>query len=592
MTRSVLGVSLLAMTFTTAGSAAAQVTELDQAGIDARIAEALRAGDEAVGHGGHGHHVKNVIVLIPDGCSQSIQTLARWYKGEPLAVDELNVGVVETPMADSVITDSASAATAFASGYKTSNGFLSVGPRADTVLSTYEWPMPPAYLSYRPLGTVLEGAKLRGKATGLISTSRFTHATPAGWACHSRSRNNEHKEIAEHMVYNEVDLVFGGGERNLLPISMGGKRVDGEDLVAVLQGRGYTIVRTEAEMNSSYGLPVYGMFNMSHMAPELDRPLLAPTEPSLADMTSRAIELLSSDPQGFFLMVEGSEVDWAGHANDAVWMVTDFIEFDEAVKVAVDFAAQDGRTLVLAYPDHSTGGLDIGNRQYNGAYTHLTVEALVDPLQGMTVTAATLAAEIAAMPGGVTVANIQTKAFERWNLIVSTEVAQEVIDLTGAQEGLDGYVVSFDYALGRVLSERYTAVGWTSHGHNAEDVPLWAFGPGAPAGLVDNTELATIAAEALGIDLDMVNYRLFVDLDDEFSAWTLDVTDPENPVAKLSSPTANAELPCNKDVLTVTTTSGTSRTYDLPGVVVHAPDTGRVYVSRLAVWIMHLYGIW
>ena len=104
---------------------------------------------------------------------------------------------------------------------------------------------------------------------------------------------------------------------------------------------------TKAEMDAVSCLPVYGMFAWSHMDAEIDRPIYNPDEPSLSEMTAKAIELLSKNPNGFFLMVEGSEVDWAGHNNDPVWMVTDFIEFDNAVKVAVDFAKRDGKTAVV-----------------------------------------------------------------------------------------------------------------------------------------------------------------------------------------------------------------------------------------------------
>ena len=536
--------------------------------------------------------IKNVIVLIPDGCSQNIQTLARWYKGEKLTLDDLNVGVVKQEMANSVITGSAAAATAFATGYKTTVRFLSVGPREDDVLSTYKWPFPPESFSYRPLATVLEGAKLKGMATGLISTSRFTHATPAAWACHSMDRGNEHTDIAEQMVYNEVDLIFGGGERNLVPTTMGGKRIDGEDLREVLLDRGYKIVRTKAEMDALTSFPVFGMFAWSHMDADIDRPGYNPDEPSLSEMTSKAINILSEDEEGFFLQVEGSQVDWAGHNNDPVYMVTDFIEFDKAVKVSVDFARKDGHTLVLAYPDHNTGGMSVGNRNYNVAYTHLSIEELVEPLKGMTVTAEALSDEIEAMAGGITVENIKTKTLELWNLHVSDEVAQEIINMTGIQEGYDNYTVCFSYALARVLSEHYTAIGWTSHGHNAGDVPLWAYGPGAPKGLLDNTELAKVVADALDINMMSVNLRLYVDLDEVFENWTLDKSDPLNPVVRAEGRMdIKLELPCSKDLLIVNTEWEEPRIINLEGLVVYAPMTERVYVPHQAVKLMRRYGV-
>jgi alkaline phosphatase len=567
----------------------AKGNKLDQDRIDAEVKAAILAGRNRI-PGGDGM-ARNVIVLIPDGCSYSIETLARWYKGEPLAVDEMVVGSVSTWMANSVITDSAPAATSIATGFKSTNRFIGVGPRANDVLSTYQWPLPSSYLSYRPLATVLEGAKLLGKSTGIVCTCTFTHATPGSFAAHSDDRGKENRDISEHMVYNNIDLVFGGGERFLLPAAQGGRRVDGEDLIAVLTGRNYSIVRTEAEMNTLTRLPAYGMFAWSSMEPELNRPIYEPQQPSLAAMTQKAIHLLSQDHDGFFLMVEGSQVDWAGHANDAAWMVTDFLEFDEAVAAALDFAKMDGHTLVLAFPDHNTGGMDIGSRKYNGAYTELTVEALVDPLKDMTVTAGALAEEILAMPGGATVANIISKTQQLWNMTVTPDVAQKVLDLTGVQEGLGNYTISFDYALGRVLSEHYTAVGWNSHGHNGEDVPLWAFGPGAPSGLLDNTDLATTVADALGFPLELVNRWLFVDLGTEFPNWVLDTTDPANPVARVNGTFASAELPARKDFLRINTFVNCSRTYELPGVVVHAPQTGKVYVSLWAVWLMRLYGL-
>jgi alkaline phosphatase len=179
--------------------------------------------------------IKNVIVLIPDGCSQSVETLSRWYSGQPLEVDDMATGTVSTYATDSVVTDSSVALIAFATGYKTTYCFLSIGPSNSTVLSTLE--MPPEKLQYRPLATVLEASKLRGKATGLVATSRVTHAMPAGFAFHVDNRDNE-TQIAEPMVYENVDVVFGGAASYLVPKADGGKRTDGENLTKVLLKRG------------------------------------------------------------------------------------------------------------------------------------------------------------------------------------------------------------------------------------------------------------------------------------------------------------------------------------------------------------------
>jgi len=150
--------------------------------------------------------VKNVIVMIADGCSSEQYTLARWFQGSSLALDEMLVGGVKTYISDSVIADSAPAATAFASGVRTADEFIGIGPKPDTLRPDLE---PPAELQYRPLATVLEGARLLGKATGIVVTSRVTHATPAAYVSHVPSRKLE-EDIMEQLVYQNVDVVLGG----------------------------------------------------------------------------------------------------------------------------------------------------------------------------------------------------------------------------------------------------------------------------------------------------------------------------------------------------------------------------------------------
>jgi alkaline phosphatase len=225
--------------------------------------------------------VKNVIVLIPDGNHTSIQTLARWYRGERLAVDEMGAGTMSTDMVNSVITGSAAAGTAQSTSYKTTVRFLGIGPRPDDALSTYQLPasIPRTdeearwnWLAYRPMATVLEGAQRVGKATGLVSTSRVTHATPASYAVHVDDRGKDN-EIMEQLVHQDLDVVFGGGWRHLLPEgdARGGRRTDGEDLLEVLAERGYQTLTTAAELDALTGGRAWGLFASSHMMPELDR---------------------------------------------------------------------------------------------------------------------------------------------------------------------------------------------------------------------------------------------------------------------------------------------------------------------------------
>ena len=516
--------------------------------------------------------IKNVIMMIPDGCDETVQTVARWYKGEDLQVDKMAIGAVKIHMADSIITDSASAATAFAEGIKTSNGFLGVGPDPETLLSVYS----PEDMAtpYAPVASVLEAAKLAGKATGVVATSRITHATPAGFYTHVEDRNWPN-DIMEHLVYHDVDVAFGGGKRHLLLTFDGGKRSD-EDLMSVLLERGYQFVETADAMENVTQGKVFGLFASSHMQPDIDRKHFAPDEPSLAEMTAKAIELLSQDRDGFFLMVEGSQVDWAGHNNDPIYMTTDFIAFDDAVKVACDFAERDGRTLVMAFPDHNTGGMKIGHYNTAVGYTATKVEDLVDPLKGMTMSANGV---VAMMENDFSVENIIEKVKLYWGLAITKDDANEILE--------DKYNAGMSYALARVLSKNYTVVGWTTHGHNGETVPLWIYGVDAPVGTIDNTDLALMAAEAMDVDLDKTTSALYVDLDTVTDDYVIE-GDPtntddygmiENPVLKIRG----AELPISKDFMVYK-----GKTIFLPGVTVYAPHTEKVYVSQKALKVLRL----
>jgi len=512
--------------------------------------------------------IKNVIILVPDGCSQSVQTLARWYSGNPLMLDEMITGMVSTYSTDSVITDSSSAATAFATGYKTTNGFVSVGPGNASVLSMLE--SPSEDLQYSPLATVLEGSKLEGKATGLVATSRVSHATPAAFASHIDSRDNEN-EIMEQMVYENIDVVFGGGSRHLVPEAEGGKRTDGENLTAVLLDRGYQYVDSRDEMLNLSSGKAWGLFASSHMAPDIDRAELAPEEPSLAEMTGKALELLSQDRNGFFLMVEGSQVDWANHANDPAYAVTDFLAFDEAVKAAVEFAEKDGHTLVLAFPDHNTGGMTTGSDS-DSNYTSTTIEDVVDPLKGMKLSSSGLAEKIGT---DISSENIKAQLKTWWEIDATDNDVTEILELYNNGEGL-----SLDYAISKVISQNHTVIGWTTHGHSGEDVPLWAYGPHYPAGHVDNTEIAGYIAKELGFDLNKTSSCLFVEAGEIFSRdngdrkldedeYLLDMANSSNPVLRIG----DAELPVSKNLLIK---DGVS--YELEGIVVYAPATNKVYI--------------
>jgi alkaline phosphatase len=510
---------------------------------------------------------KNVIVLIVDGCSAEQYTFARWFKGAPLSFDPYRVGAVKTHIADSVIADSAPAASAFATGLRTSDKFISVGPHKETITGVAA---PPEDLRYRPLATVLEGAKLLKKATGIVATSRVTHATPAAYMAHTPSRAAE-DDIMEQAVHQGINVVFGGGKRHLVPKEFKGRRIDGDNLYEALKRWGYTIVENKANMQKVTGSRVYGTFAHSHMDPEIDRPRLHPDQPTLEEMTRKAIEILSQDPDGFFLMVEGSQVDWACHANDPAYMLSDLLAYDKAVAVALDFARQDGKTLVLAVSDHNTGGFSIGNYASDGIYPQMKVEALLDPIRKMKSSAAFMWSQIETDKSA---ARVQSVIKEGWSLDITEDEAGKILDRSKSFKD-DAYFV-----IGEVLCPKYTYVGWTTHGHCGGDVPLHAFGPGKPSGVLGAPEIGRVCAAAMGFDLEKLNRRLFIEAAEAFEAGNvaLDKSDPANPVVKIASGGKTAELPVNKNLLKMG-----EKMYALEGVVVYAPNTGKAYIPLQAV---------
>jgi alkaline phosphatase len=546
--------------------------------------------------------IENVIVLVPDGCSQSIETISRWYKGSDLNLDSIVAGTVETWMANSVITDSAPAATAFATGHKSTNGFISVGPRTTDLLTGYI----PTSAPYLPLATVLEAAKLEGKATGLIATSTISHATPAAYAAHNHNRGDE-QDIIEQMVYNDLDVVFGGGASALLPkntqytTSFGatwtGNRNDAENLTQTLLDRGYHFVDSNSQMNTINKGKVWGMFAASSMQPEVDRTTFAPNEPSLAEMTQKALQLLSKDKDGFFLMVEGSQVDWANHANDPIYSVKDFLAFDDAVGVALDFARKDGKTLVLAFPDHNTGGLTIGSyyqdkNAISHSYTATTIEDIVTPLQKMDLSAAAIATKLAGITDSQQMADIINQYWHFGLTAADVDAIKAIKAGTSTASGMPSKAAtSLDYAIAEYVCMKHTVFGWTTHGHTGDDVPLWAWAPkDTPTGHYDNTDMARLVESTLDLSLEKTQKKLYVNASAVFksSQLFLNTVDPTNPVLEISIDGKTAYLPMSKDTMTITSSTGQTRTYNLEGLTIRAPmiSQSQVFVTQQAVQII------
>ncbi|AJG40654.1 MULTISPECIES: alkaline phosphatase [Thermotoga] len=403
--------------------------------------------------------VKNIIYFIGDGMGLSQAYLTSLIEGRPLSFMKTPyTGLVKTHSVDSWVTDSAAAGTALASGFKTKNGMINVLPDGTRV------------------PTIFEIAKAYGAKTGIVVTCRVTHATPAAFYAHVKSRSEEN-EIARQLVESEtVDLVMGGGWANFLPESLGGKRSDGLNLIEMAKKKGYVYVTKKEDLMK---LPentekVLALFAPSHLDPASSRE----EQPMLYEMVKKALEILSNDEEPFFLMVEGSQIDWEAHDNDIYGVWKEVVEFDRAVQVALDFALKRGDTLVIVTADHETGGLALSSGDYR---------VDVDRIRKFSKTTDWI------------LANYSLKDRESFKKAI-----EKYFGLTLSDSDLDRITSSNNskVELGRVLSEKVN-VGWTTTSHSGVPVPIYAFGPGAEnfTGFLDNTDIPRIMMKLAGYSL-------------------------------------------------------------------------------------------
>lgn len=309
---------------------------------------------------------KNVILLIGDGMGFPQLGAARVEKAgwnlSDYARTELNMdnmeqtGYVTTFSANSFVTDSAPAATAMATGNKTNNGVIG----QDATAIQYK-------KDGKILTTILELAEKAGLSTGLITTTRITHATPAAFYAHVDNRDNE-SEIADQLLESDVDVVLGGGlsyfvgKNETDPVGGKSKRGDNRNLIDEFVAKEYVFVYNGTAfqgVDANETEKLLGLFDNSHMQYELERIASTEKDPSLANMTEKAIAILSKNPKGFFLMVEGGRIDHASHARSLNNTTMDTLAFDDAIRTALDFAGKSNDTLVIVTADHETGGLTL-----------------------------------------------------------------------------------------------------------------------------------------------------------------------------------------------------------------------------------------
>ena len=274
----------------------------------------------------------SIILMIGDGMGFEHVELAQWVEkgvNGTLNMQDLPIkGKVRTNNLVNSITDSAASATAMATGYKTYNSIISQS------------------LTGVNFVTILELSEQLNKSTGIITTTEVTHATPAAFYSHTLRRDNEY-EIGQQLITSGVDTIMGGGKNKFA------------SQVNSIQNQGYTILENRSDLLSSFGGKIFGLFTDGAFPYEQDRD--RELIPSLAEMTGKSIEILSQNENGFFLLVEGGQIDWASHVTEERNAALEAIEFDEAVKIAVNYVETHNDTILIVTADHETGGLVVAS---------------------------------------------------------------------------------------------------------------------------------------------------------------------------------------------------------------------------------------
>ncbi|MDD7888084.1 alkaline phosphatase [Flavivirga sp. 57AJ16] len=279
---------------------------------------------------------KNVILLISDGTGLSQISSAFYYKESiPNYTRFQNIGLINTSSSEQDVTDSAAGATAFACGVKTYNGAIGVDANKKNVKN------------------IVEIVSAKNIKTGVIATSAITHATPASFYAHVFNRGQE-EDIALHLTKSEIDFFAGGG------LNYFTQRKDGQNLLNTLKNNQFTI-NTDTLSDFS---KIESTQKVAFLLAEKEMPKI---EDGRGDFLSKAtelgIEFLNKDNSGFFLMSEGSQIDWGGHNNDAPYLISELIDFDNVIGKVLDFAEKDGNTLVVVTSDHETGGFTLAAKK-------------------------------------------------------------------------------------------------------------------------------------------------------------------------------------------------------------------------------------
>ncbi len=417
---------------------------------------------------------KNVIVMIGDGLGLGQIEVTRhmeYGKDGELFIETLpHVSLVKTTSANNFVTDSAAAGTALATGVKTNNGAIGVDAEG------------------QPVDSVLDDFQKMGRAVGVISNNTVTDATPAAYTASVANRYSGQPAAAREMLKNKYDVLLGGGAKYFGP-----KRQDGKDLLPEFEKAGYTIVTDQDQLGSVKDADkLLGLFHPSYMSFKLDKDDLNSNEPSLELMAEKAIDILSKDKDGFFLMIEGARIDHAAHAADVTGVWQETMEFDRTVKQTWEWAKDRKDTLVIVLADHETMGFAAAEPMD------------IDALKKITVSPDFMARKMTKAADGNTFEPASVKAVIKQYAGIEmtddqvTEFNKNILDSEGKRKRSHrvawevGSLIAKHYQAG--LLDREVRENSSTGGHTGNMVPMFAAGAGAEhfEGVMDNTDVAKL----------------------------------------------------------------------------------------------------
>lgn len=513
--------------------------------------------------------VKNVIVMIPDGTSIGVYSAARWYKiynklGERLHIDPYLTGTVTTHSSNAPIGDSAPTSSTYATGVLQQTGNIAIHPEAS---KNDIYPVDTTR-TYQPAATILEAMKIKqDKAVGIVATCEFTHATPADFSAHHYNRGN-YKALAPQIAYQNLDVLFAGGNDILT-----------DDIKQHFNNTGTTLIQDDKEalLNYTGNGKVWALFGKKALPYNIDR---NPEKiPSISEMTEKALELLSKNENGFFLMVEGSQVDWAAHANDPIGIITEYLAFDEAVGKVMDFAERDGNTAVIIMSDHGNSGFTIGSRDCGG-YDKLSIEQLFGAVSQYQLSAN----GIEAILMNIKPENIKAEFKKITGIDLTDEELETLLSSKNYKESDYMKVASSNnlaHNIVNIMNSR-TCFGFTTGGHTGEETLLASYHPQNDIlrGNVRNIHVNAYLQRVAGLEqsLQDLSDEIFAKHTDVFSGMnvTIDKTDTDFPVLTVKK--GRRTTLQVKAFSSVATLNG--KPFDIGSVVVYIDKNDTFYLPK------------